>query len=431
MPARPILKKAIEVAAPSPGPGGVYGRAVAMIEPFSAGELDRASRVAEGLHRSWRAWLGSLPADVRSASGLSRELGVDRTTCQRLVHAVRGGFEGAVLLSRVPGIPGLRRLLSAGAARVPGEITAAAEASVEAFAELIDELGGSQSRLIRRLDATAGEPDAGAEDAGEPSDEASDRRHLFEAASRLTGRSSDLWTAVYVYRPDAARERMFVPRVYGLLGHRATPDAVPLVIQNFGFGKAAGSQNAPEAAGLVEAFSTSPDALVRDSREDGLLVQRVDAGPGGEGGPGAPIDLMFASTGENPHPRLCDPAVSNLWAMVHFPARAMLLDAYMPVSEARSSLPSVGAHLWGSDMDLRARPSWKTRFPNAPRLEMLGRGLGGAATPLHARHGELTRLAFESAGADPEGYIGYRLVVAYPIWRTGYCLSFDFGDGAG
>ena len=33
-----------------------------------------------------------------------------------------------------------------------------------------------------------------------------ERRHLTESAARVTGRCSDLWTAVYVFRADAAMD---------------------------------------------------------------------------------------------------------------------------------------------------------------------------------------------------------------------------------
>lgn len=398
------------------------------IEPLSPIEIERAARVAGQLHAAWKAWLGALPSGLQSASGLSRGLGVDRTTCQRLVHAVRSGFDGPALLSRVPGIPGLRGLLAAGAGHVPPEMHEAATAALGAFAALIDDVGGSQTRLVRRLDVSGAELGAGAGPVG--ADEEDERRLLFEAAARVTGRWSDVWTAVYVFRPDAATQRMRAFRVYGLLGHRATPDAVPLVIQNFGLGTVreggdVSGTPGPGAAGLVESFSTDTAVLARDPRGRGLLAQRVDP-PGG--GTPDPIDLVYAASGDGPHPRLEDPAIANLWAMIHFPARSMLLDAYMPVHEARASLPSVGAHLWGLDTDLSARPGWRTRFPSSPRLEVLGRGLEGAGSPINPRQRDLARYAFETAGADPDGFIGYRVAVTYPIWRAGYCLTFDFGD---
>ncbi len=427
MSTRAKIKNAVEVL---PIPDRGYGARSMAIEPFSPAEMSRATRVAAEMHGAWRAWLGALPVGYRNASGLSRGLGVDRTTCQRLVHAVRGGFDGPALLGRVPGVPGLRGLLEAGGDRVPADVREAAAGALTAFASLIDDLGGSQSRLIRRLDVSNAEVAPG--HAGV--DEVAERRHLTESAARVTGRCSDLWTAVYVFRADAARERMRAFRVYGLLGHRTTPDAVPLVIQNFGLGPLretegrAARPSDSEAAGLVESFSTDTSVLARDTRGGGLLAQRIDTDGGSTP---EPIDLVFAASGDNPHPRLSDPAVANLWAMIHFPAKAMLLDAYMPASEARSSLPSVSGHLWGPDMDLSARPGWTTRFPSGPKLEILGRGLAGAASPMHARHHELTRLAFATAGADPADYVGFRVATPYPIWRAGYCLSFDFGEGPG
>lgn len=416
MPASAIFNPPLDVRSAPLG----YGREMPSIEPLNTQETERAVRVAGGIYTAWHAWLGALPHACRSASGLSRELGVDRTTCQRLVHAVRGEFSGPALLARIPGIPGLRRLLEAGRPRVPEPIAARADAAVDAFAELIDELAGSQARLIRRLDATGA--DAELTPTSSESDTA-DRQRLFEAAARLTGRWSDLWTAVYLFIPDAKRERMRVPRTYGLLGHRATPDAVPLIIQSFGIG--AVRQANANAAGLVEAFSTDARSLrsIQDSGE--LLAQRIDTEPDA---PPDPIDLVFASVGDNPHPRVCESRVANLWAMIHFPAKAMLLDAYIHVSEARATLPSVSNHLWGPDMDLLARPSWKTRFQSSPKLQVLGRGLAGATSPLHRRHTELTRLTFESAGVHPDEFVGYRLEVPYPNWRTGYCICFDYED---
>jgi len=416
MPARPIPKLPVEVHARPLG----YGRGMPSIEPFTPEEADRALRVAGGLYTTWRGCLEALPRDFRSASGLSRGLGVDRTTCQRLVHAVRGEFEGPALLAQVPGIPGLRRLLEAARGRIPAPIAEKAADAIEQFARLIDDLAGSQSRLIRRLDATGADPDL---PAGASEREATDRQRLFEAAARLTGRSSELWTAIYLFVPDASREQMRIPRTYGLLGHRATPDAVPLIIQNFGIGKV--RQTDPSVPWLVETFSTDAGSLRASKNGGELLAQRIDSEPNA---PPDPIDLIFSSVGENPHPRLSEPRVANLWALIHFPARAMLLDAYMPISEAKATLPSVSNHLWGPDMNLHERPSWKTRFPSAPKLQVLGRGLDGAPSHLHHRHAELTRHTFESAGVNPDEFVGYRLEVPYPTWRTGYCITFDYAD---
>jgi hypothetical protein len=405
-----------------------YVRGVSPIEPLNQHERERATQVAARLSSAWQDWLDAFPPSDRSASGLSRVLNVDRTTCQRLVYALRSGFDGPALLGRLPGIPGLSRLLDASAGSVDPSLRAAAGQAVDLFATLIDDLAGSQSRLIRRLDAS-GESASPLRPASRNGDEAPDRQHLFEAAAKLTGRWSDLWTAIYIYVPDAERTTLRVPRVYGLLGHRATPEAVPLIVQNFssttdrGAAAPTSASQSDQQQAIIQPFSSDPNAFVRDSRTNAMIVQHVDTEPGQ---PGRPVDLMLASSLEMPHPRLRTPKLENLWALIHFPARAMLVDAYMPVSEARGALPSVGVHLWGPDHDMQAAPSWRTRFPQSPKIQLIGRGLDGVESPLHARHRELTMLAFQRVGVDPDAYVGYRLAINYPIWRAGYCLSFDF-----
>ena len=39
---------------------------------------------------------------------------------------------------------------------------------------------------------------------------------------------------------------------------------------------------------------------------------------------------------------------------------------------------------------------------------------------------ELTRQLFDRSGIDPASYVGFRCDVAYPLWRMGYCITFDF-----
>jgi hypothetical protein len=36
----------------------------------------------------------------------------------------------------------------------------------------------------------------------------------------------------------------------------------------------------------------------------------------------------------------------------------------------------------------------------------------------------------EAAGADPDDFVGVRCEVEFPIWRAGYCVTFDFAEGA-
>ena len=57
---------------------------------------------------------------------------------------------------------------------------------------------------------------------------------------------------------------------------------------------------------------------------------------------------------------------------------------------------------------------------------MLGTGVSRVASPGYERMPDLTRHLFEQAGWDADEFVGYRCEAAYPVWRAGYCMAFDF-----
>jgi hypothetical protein len=93
---------------------------------------------------------------------------------------------------------------------------------------------------------------------------------------------------------------------------------------------------------------------------------------------------------------------------------------------ARACLPSLDTHLWRPDFAQHVGSRWQTRFAESPSLQLLPPGLRGSVTDAWARHSELTRFLFERAGLDPAEFVGFRCDIEYPIWRAGYCISFDF-----
>jgi hypothetical protein len=422
-------------------------------EPLTAQEWARADRVARRLHAEISAFLTALPATARNASGLARHLGVDRTTCQRAVHAVSHPYRGPDLFARLPGVRGLARLVEAAGALRPipdrGALDAL-DAAVDRYQELITELGGSLTRLTRRLEISAPGGVGGALRTGRSTAESaalSARMRLFEAATELTGRSSACWVAVYAYRPSPTDpDTVEVFRANGLVGHVARADAMPLVVHNFtrpadgGPGSGGGPFDTLENAEVsvrggtvvMPAFTSSPPPLVTARQPDEFLVQSID-----ERAPtrGRPVDLMLAARSTIPHPLRQSPPLEEVWALVNFPCRHLLFDVYLHKDLARASLPSLDAHLWGPDFAQHAGERWSTRFAEAPPLQLLGTGLRGAAPAAWPRMPDLTRHLFERVGLEPDEYVGHRCDVEYPLWRAGYCVSFDFtrpeeGDGA-
>jgi hypothetical protein len=424
-------------SAPSPfeaTPGAAAGPAelVPRTPPLHPEERAQMDRAARRLHGELGALLSALPPEARHASGLARQLKIDRTTCQRVVFLASRPYPGLEALERFPGVRALRSIEAAAGAADPDideGVLAAFGAAIRQFHETVSSLGGSLSRLCRRLAAEA------APAAQRPSDPAggSARRTLFDAASQVTGRASDCWVAVYIYRPSPeAPDVLEVFRANGLRGHRSRRDAVPLVVHNFSSNSGSdgrfqglrqdGSEAAP-ATVVLEDFTSEPRPLVTARQPGEFFVQSVDTPATGTG---APVDLMLATRSTLAHPAKQQPALEEVWAMVNFPSRHLLLDVYLHPDLARTSVPSLDAHLWGPDFSQEVGNRWRTRFSEAPPLQLLGNGIRRPGPEAFAELPALTEQLFERADIDPEPYVGYRCDVAYPLWRTGYCISFAF-----
>ncbi|MEM7305016.1 MAG: hypothetical protein AAF682_00025 [Planctomycetota bacterium] len=399
------------------------------LDPEERGQADRAARRVRG---ELLALLDALPPEARHASGLARFLGVDRTSCQRVVFLVSRPYPGLELYERLPGVRALRALEAAAREAKPAierGIVDALGAAVTQLQETIATLGGSLARLCRRIQAEGAEV---AQPLGRPAAGGAGSR-LFEAAHEVTGRASECWVAVYIYRPSPTDpERVEVLRANGLRGHTARRDAVPLVVHNFSSsddvqGRFESLESAAAESGptiVLDDFTSDPSPLVTARQPGEFLVQSVDTPSGGTG---EPVDLMLATRATIAHPAHQQPPIEEVWALVNFPSRHLLLDVYLHPDLARSSAPSLDAHLWGPDFAERSGDRWRTRFSETPPLQLLGSGVRRAGHEAFPRLPELTLQLFERAGIDADAYVGFRCDVDYPLWRTGYCITFDFG----
>ncbi|MHC4822108.1 MAG: hypothetical protein ACYTDX_10365, partial [Planctomycetota bacterium] len=204
------------------------------VSPLTVEEAQAVDRAARRLHGELKNLLTALPASARKASHLARHLNVERTACQRLVHSVSRPYPGPAVLTTLPGPKALRRI--AGAARrtdptLEAGLLADVDQAIERAETTTRTVAGSLSALSRRLTVTRRSPRQPGDVA---SSNASARQHLFDDAALLTGRHSRLWTSAYAYLPHPENEsRLHHVRVHGLLGHVATPAAVPLTFHNF------------------------------------------------------------------------------------------------------------------------------------------------------------------------------------------------------
>lgn len=408
------------------------------LEPAQQAALEQALR---GLHRDLRDFLAVVPVEAQTASGLARKLEIERTTCQRAVSAVTQPFCGLALVGQLPGVAGLKGLVESAGQRWPREkeiqdATRRLKAAVDDYADVLARVAGSRAKLLSRISASH------TPHATQPEQLDAYARQLFEAAAALTGRQSQTWLAAHIYSPVARPDRLMQTRAHGLINHVAREDAVPLTFHVFNTPPPS-ETSADDAAELgrfhplcdeaaaddmplelLREFSTDPPPIVRARQPNEFLVQTVDPATGA----GGACDLVFGLRGLMAHPVVASPFMEEVWALINFPVRWLLLDVFLHRDIARRCVPGLDVHLWRPDFASTVGERWQTRFAGGPRLEVLGPGLRQVDTPAFARHPELLRYLFQSRGLDPAEFVGYRCQTAYPLWRTGYRVSLDFGE---
>lgn len=404
--------------------------------PLSSEELGYAEQVARRLMAELKGLVASLPEHAQGASGMARHLGVVRNTCQRIVSCLADPPDPEVL-ARLPGVQGLRLFLDAMRKTEADRADVdAAEAATEQFDALIREVAGSQTKLASRLEATR-----------DPTDHTADpeevrrrqRAQLFAAAGNITGRRCEAFLSIYAFRPapdDARRmERLLAS---GVIGQVARPDAIPMVLSSgntryeadTGDRAPFASIDKSEARGrtpkaVLDEFSTTPLPVVTSRGARGQLIQIVDpkilAG-------GPPIDIVTAnrSAGSSRRPELERPAELSVWKLCNLATKNLIFDVYLHREMANSCIASIDAQLWQPNLDSPIEDRWLTRLPDMPRLEMLGSDLQRVGCPAYPRMVELTRHLFETTGWNFGDFVGYRCMMQYPVWRAGYCMSFDF-----
>ncbi len=413
-------------------------------QPLTDSERGLADRVAQRLCLELRSLVGLLPEVERNASAMSRALGIDRNTCQRIVAAAVRGDATARALVQLPGIRGLRQFVEAvqseaGAAARPDQL-ASASAAVDHFELLIEHLGGSQRKLRERLEADAGLDHLHAPG---PADDMRTRRSLFNAAVAVTGRWSEAWLSTSIIRPVPGNGLFTeVIKFRGHIGHISRADAVPLEIGENASVNLLSSAQGPaytplmarsaERDGttapknfLLEPFCTQPLPQITSHSVGTKIIHVIE---GIQTARSDPADIVIAEYRQRPdkHPATLRPAIGEVWSLISFPARRLVFDVYLHKEIAARCTPALELHLWGPHMGEQGLWRWSTRFPGGPKLESVTPLSDDAATDAYPRHTELTGYAFLHAGWKPDDFVGYRCNVVYPVWRAGYCMLFDF-----
>ena len=378
----------------------------------------RVLRVAHRIHAELRALLDQLPPEARSQSGLSQAIGVERTSCHRVIAAIRPPQPSPPMLLRLPGVQGLHMVIDAIEQTYPELDVEGARAAVKSLAELLTSLGGGRRHLEALLRTPSKEAEASQLGA---------RMRLFEAASEVTGKHADVLNSIRLYAPLPEDARRFVRvSLAGWAGLVSHPNAMPTSWVS-GSALSAEQRKTSKLHGnvLIPEFSSDPlPRLVAKEIRDGQVAQVVDF----EGNYGQPFDLFLANQATDPELEPDQPAnrLERFWSMVDLPTKAVVTDFYLHRSVAPDYRVWVDSHLWGPLPTPPTDPSaWLKRLPDVPQVESLGEGIDGADDAPYDQQRALTQHLFELVGWDPNEFVGFRVEQNYPVWRSGLCLVFD------
>lgn len=405
-------------------------RATRSGDPLSAEELAQCERAAARLHSDLSALVGKLPESARGGSGMSRELGVVRNTCQRVAHALGDDQASLETLVKLPGTKGLDQFLDAmHASGLDARAVDMARQGVRRFEELIQNHAGSHSKLCDRIKRTTtpdGEFALGSLDA---------RRALFETAVGVTGRSAQTTISLYAFKGDPGDPGLLQRAVAtGLIQTTVVPGGMPVVIsngdtldwidedsntlRNLDETEARGST--PEA--LLREFTSEPLPVVTSRGSPEALIRVID--PSGLDG-ARTFDVVTAARSNHPFTDQHGELVLNeVWSLANCPSARLIFDIYLHETLERYFRPALDVQQWYPNLSAPGGDRWVLRYPSVPKLELLGRGTDRAPSAGYPRQRELTSALFDRVGWDEREFYGLRCEVEYPIWRAGYCMTF-------
>lgn len=380
-----------------------------------------AGRVAHRLSSVFSQLLESLPASMRRATPLARGLGLRVPLCHRVLSGIRGSSGPTDAFGAWPGPEGLRVFLAAvqrsGLAQTP--VMEACLTATGEYEQLIAQSGGSQRRLVAALQQRTSRAGASAARATGSVDV---RQRLYEALSEQMGCAARAVVAVRVYTPARTGGEwgdLDATGVIGRLGFVRSTASLPCVM-SYRSNIARAEEN-PARQVLLADFCTQPLPSLEVQEFSPQRVGVIDPGYTHH----AELDLFTGPlVRRNVVAREGGVMYVNAGTQCSSPAAEVLSDFYLPAAWMERAECEAGVYREDALGPLVGDPSkrWFDRLPVPLLPLLLGRGLDRAASECYSRHVELTRRVFAEAGADPSGYIGFRIHERFPLPQMHYLL---------
>lgn len=399
--------------------------------PLTVEEHERACRVWERLCAELRVAIDALPASARAnARTVARTLVIDLGVCQRVIEAASSPASSVEKLATLPGKAVLRRFVGRleECARAPQPRLVAA---VEQYDSLIDDLGGTQAMLVKRLSlpmAKSATPKKAIEP--EPGIRSMRQREAaFVACSQMANAWSDVGFKFGILRLDPADPNcMFQLTLSGHLGLQTRGNGFPLAAGVWQVGKNVadkrdGVARDKRSVHLVEEFSSSPlpVSTVRHDIGGSMDMLDVASNPNVDR-----VDLVLGRWATSiPRPCAADPIWSTVLSVFN-PSRRIVVTYYVHRELAEGVKTTGASYFLHPSMSGDPARHWYEQLPDRPEVGVLAAGLDGAAHPAYARKREMAEYVFSQFGGDPKDYVGFRMDVEFPIWGASYYLTLDY-----
>jgi hypothetical protein len=401
-----------------------------------------AREVGVALQAALKAVVHACPGGMSSVSELSRQLGLGRAICQRVVLCTRASTGDEALL-RVPGVRGIEMFIeNAAQVGVTKSLLNRAREALKLYEKLVSDAGGSQSRLLKNLgrSGSVGSPASSTRVAMRQVNGEAARKLIWQGMSGITGQRCEAMGMIEIIRPlphdpdsvEILGASMFV-------GLECTADAMP-VIRNLNVTEVGGNNRPESAPRASSAFSSRPDGLIEAFSDAEIPSAGTRTGNGNilqilnlVGQTSAPLNVAighwFSPAG--PHPKMGEkPYRLNIGKICTVPTQAMVLDIYLERSMAASCVPEVKGirtgHRGGLRIPEQLEDRWFDAIPEDLDLVLLGRGATRRSPLAIPRLTELTNFIFAESHLNADQFVGYRLEVSYPIPEVSYVVSFDF-----
>lgn len=386
----------------------------------------------------------SLAPERHRTTDMAKWLGVDRTTCHRVIAASRRGDNGLRAIKELPGITGLRRWIEAVAEHAPDpQQVEALRAAADVYHSLINRCGGSRSAVLARIEG-ADKRDAPEEDEHAPPTAAMAerlRRESFLRQRRLLGQHCRALLSIWAFRPMPEDQTLVEQAsIVGRVGIQCRRWAPPVAFGGYRPPRGTDPVSAqrrdlsnrplqdPDARPIIQEFSTSPLPVSTVRTPDQRMITVLD-------NINAPLGAhdVFVGTRISPRtgdPATLDPPLLSVNIGVRVPTEWLLIDVYLHRSLARRCIPGIGVYSAVTAPLYRGDPAerWYDRLPGVPELRLTNADSPPDPDGAYSRYAELSHFAFDSLAWPSGQFVGHRCLVAWPIWGAEYMMTFDFAD---